>query len=143
MGALSLCWVSIHLLHWRGIGTGSYASTGARWLSPCLCSRRAAAGTTPSSATPPSTKSAWTPSPPSAGRYEKPPAPSLRISPSFCHGVVASRGQGRTRPAPFLAPQSVALPGVGRKEALQRAAGDGRVALLGSGFAHSKVVRVC
>lgn len=102
MGALSLCWVSIHLLHWRGIGTGSYASTGARWLSPCLCSRRAAAGTTPSSATPPSTKSAWTPSPPSAGRYEKPPAPSLRISPSFCHGVVASRGQGRTRPAPFF-----------------------------------------
>lgn len=73
-------------------------STGARWLSPCLCSRRAAAGTTPSSATPPSTKSAWTPSPPSAGRYEKPPAPSLRISPFFCHGIVASQGAGLSWP---------------------------------------------
>lgn len=69
-----------------------------------------------------------------------PPSASALPSATGLLPPAARVGLGRPR---FLAPQSVALPGVGRKEALQRAAGDGRVALLGSGFAHSKVVRVC
>lgn len=51
-------------------------------VSSCLHLSRAAAGMTQSCVTPRSTKSAWTPSPPSAGRYGTPhdvptPAPHL------------------------------------------------------------------